>query len=82
MAAMSATQLIARMVSATVSPLEALETPASREAQYLTAQVQHGRLKRKAGTGARFVEQCCQPLTGSYIFIGSRVIMDTVCKVH
>ena len=29
MAAMSATQLITRMVSATVSPLEALETPAS-----------------------------------------------------
>ena len=52
------------------------------EAQHLTAQVQHGRLKRKTGTGARFVEQCCQPLTGSYIFIGSRVIMDTVCKVH
>ena len=53
-----------------------------READHLAAQAQHRRLKAKARAGARFVEQCCQPLTGSYIFIGSRVIMDTVCKVH
>ena len=79
---MSATQLITRMVSATVSPLEALETPASGKAQYLTAQVQHGRLKRKTGTGARLVEKRCQTLARGNIFISGRIIVDTVGKVH
>ena len=53
-----------------------------REAQYLTAQVQHGRLKRKAGTGARFVEKRCQTLARGNILISGRIIVDTVGKVH
>ena len=53
-----------------------------REAQYLTAQVQHGCLKRKAGTGARFVEKRCQTLARGNIFISGRIIVDTVGKVH
>ena len=52
------------------------------EAQHLTAQVQHGCLKRKAGTGARLVEKRCQTLARGNIFISGRIIVDTVGKVH
>ena len=52
------------------------------EAQYLTAQVQHGCLKRKAGTGARLVEKRCQTLARGNILISGRIIVDTVGKVH
>ena len=52
------------------------------EPQYLTAQIQHGCLKRKAGAGARFIEKRCQPFAGGNILVGGRVIVDTVGKVH
>ena len=53
-----------------------------REAQHLTTQIQHGCLKRKAGTGARFVEKRCQTLARGNILISGRIIVDTVGKVH
>ena len=52
------------------------------KAQYLAAQPQHGRFKRKAGAGGRLIEQCGQALAVSYILVCFGVIMDAVRKIQ
>ena len=54
----------------------------AREAEDMSAEVQHRGLKRKTGTGGRLVEQSSQLFVGGHVLIGSRVGADAVGQVQ
>ena len=54
----------------------------AREAEDMSAEVQHRGLKRKTGTGGRLVEQGGQLFVGGHVLISSRVGADAVGQVQ
>ena len=54
----------------------------AREAEDMSAEIQHRGLKRKTGAGGRLVEQGGQLFVGGHVLIGSRVGADAVGQVQ
>ena len=70
------------MVSATLSPLDALETVSLGKPRTCPPRFSIAASKRKAGTGGRLVEQGSQLFVGGHVLIGSRVGADAVGQVQ
>ena len=54
----------------------------AREAQHMTAQVQHGRLKGKAGAGRRLIEQGGELFVSRNVLVSGRVGADAVGQIQ
>ena len=54
----------------------------AREAQYMAAQVQHGRLKGKAGAGRRLIEQSGKLFVSRNVLVSGRIGADAVGQIQ